>query len=528
MKKTSFTQIALAAIFVFSFSLAPVNAQEAPQAQIGPVLTPPAHPDSPKPTEAPQPGTVQGQDPQQKPQAEAFDGAKLYNEAFKAIYQLHIKLDSPESLEAFKKEWEHKFDKSGELSSEEGTDKAIGKMMQSFGLRFDYFFDKQATEAEHQQIDATLSGIGATLRLSKASEILKGFEGKKPTVEELKKAIAISKENRLLIDEPMEGSPAEKSGLLPGDAIIKVDGKDLDGMQQDEAVKLIKGKAGSQVNLSIERTKDDGTSESLDLSITRAKVSVPVVKFKDLGDGISYVKLRDFMSKNAVSEMHAALKKAGKGKALVLDLRGNPGGSLPAVLTMVGMILEDGPVLVTRSRVGERIVESEISLNKNFVLRMEPSESDPDTIEVSTGPRPKLLIPNEMPIVVLVDEGSASASEILSGVLQHNRRAVVIGMPSTGKGVGQTVVQLPFGRSLHVTSFEFIPGRTPNDWVGVLPDIELKRGDDPKLDLQLEKAKEVLAPMIKSQEQMRQKREELLKKNQEEFQKELQERQKGN
>src|SRR6185295_10678733 len=198
----------------------------------------------------------------------------------------------------------------------------------------------------------------------------------------------------------------------------KVDGKELDGMQMNDAVKLIKGAAGTDVKLSIERTAADGKVENLDVTVTRARVTVPDVKFKDLGDGISYVKLRDFMSKNAMKEMRDALVKAAKGKALILDLRGNPGGSLPAVLTITGMMLEDGPVLVTRARQGDRIVESEIALNKNFVLRMEPD--DKGEIEPSVEPRPKLLIPSDMPIIVLVDEGSASASEILSGVLQHN------------------------------------------------------------------------------------------------------------
>lgn len=500
----------------FSFSAQPSFAQ-------GPVLTQPSHPD--KTPAAPQ---VKPQSPTPAvpaASAESFDGEKLYHDAYEKIRDLHIKLDSPEKIAAFSKEWEHKFDKSGELKTEEGTDKAILKMMQSLGQRFDYSFDKSATQAEHEQIDATLTGIGATLKLNKLLEIVKSLP-KETKPEDAKKALAISKENFLEIDEPMEGSPAEKAGLKPGDIIRKVDGKELDGMQMNDAVKLIKGKAGTDVKLSIERS-DNGKTQTLEITVTRARVTVPDVKFKDLGDGVSYVKLRDFMSKNAMQEMQAALKKAANGKALVLDLRGNPGGSLPAVLTITGMMLEDGPVLVTRSRNGDRIVESEITLNKNFVLRMEPSADDPNQMEVEAGPRPKLTIPNDMPVIVLVDEGSASASEILSGALQHNRRAIVIGMPTVGKGVGQSVVQLPFGRSLHVTSFEFIPGRTPNDWIGVIPNVIVEHGNDPKVDKQLDKAKEMIAPMIKSAEEMRAKRDEQLKKNHEEFEKVLSERNKN-
>ncbi|MBX9685671.1 MAG: PDZ domain-containing protein [Candidatus Obscuribacterales bacterium] len=454
-------------------------------------------------------------------QQQQFDGKLLYSKAFEAIRELHIKLDSKDKLDAFTKEWEHKFDQSGELNSEDGTDRAILKMMQSFGQRFDYFFDKQATEAEAQQVDATLTGIGATLKLSKLAEIAKTLP-KDAKPQEVKKAIEISNENFLQIEEPMDGSPALKAGLKPGDIIRKVDGKSLVGMQMDEAIKLIKGKSGTFVTLGIER---DG--KSLAITVGRARVTVPTVKFKDMGNGISYVKLNDFMSKNAVQEMYMALSKAASGKGLILDLRGNPGGSLPAVLTMSGMLIEDGPVLVTRSRDGDRIVDSELTLNKNFVLRTEPSAQNPNEMEVSTGPRPKLVIPSDMPIIVLVDEGSASASEILSGALQHNRRAIVVGMPTVGKGVGQTVIQLPFGRSLHVTSFEFIPGRTPNDWIGVIPNVKIERGSDPKVDQQLEKAKELIAPMLKAEEDNRIQRDEQLKKHQEEFSKVLSERNKN-
>lgn len=505
MKKTLLSFIALGAFAVGSiFYTAPVNAQ-APAG--GPVINSPAAPP-----------------PVAKPQA-AFDGPSLYKAAFEQIRDLHIELSTPEKVAAFTKEWEHKFDQTGELKTEEGTDKAILKMMQSLGQRFDYSFDKEATQAEANQVDATLIGIGATMKLNKLAEIVKSLpKDSKP--EDVKKAIAISNENHLLIEEPLEGGPAEKAGLKPGDIVRKVDDKDLNGMQMTEAIKSIKGKEGTSVKLTIERTTD-GKTETLDVTVGRAKVTVPDATFKDLGDGMSYVRLRDFMSKNAVKEMNDALKKAAKGKGLILDLRGNPGGSLTAVLTMCGMLMEDGPILVTRSRNGDRITEEEIVLNKKFVQNISPSASDPNNLEISAGPRTKLIIPADMPIVVLVDEGSASASEILSGALQHNHRATVVGMPTVGKGVGQTVVKLPFGRSLHVTSFEFIPGRTPNDWIGVIPNVKIERGEDPKVDAQLDKAKELIVPMIKAVEDTRTQRDEQLKKHHEEFEKELKERNKN-
>lgn len=451
---------------------------------------------------------------------ERFDGVKLYHEAFLQIRDLHIKLDSPEKIEKFSKEWEHKFDNSGELKTEGGTDRAILKMMRSLGQRFDYYFDREQTGAERDEVESSLTGIGATMRLSKLADIVRALP-KDASKEDVRKAIAISSDNALEVVEPMENSPAEKAGLKPGDVIRRIDGRDLQGMQMEDAIKRIKGSAGSAVKLSIERKDDSGKTSSVELSITRAVVTVPDVKYQDLGGGVSYVKMRDFMSKNAVREMSEALSKAAKGKALIIDLRGNPGGSLPAVLNITAMLLEDGPVLITRTRNGKRIDEGEFFLNKNFVISTEPDDSDPQKTAIGVGKRPELLIQNEMPVIVLVDQNSASASEILAGALQHNRRALIVGMPTVGKGVGQTVVQLPFGRSMHVTSFEFIPGRTPNDWTGVVPEIRVEAGEEPGFDRQLEKAKEIILSLIKSAEETRGIRDEQFKKHHEDFDKVL-------
>lgn len=451
----------------------------------------------------------------------SFDGKALYNDAFEKILALHLMLDSPEKIDAFRKEWEHKFDNTGELATEEGADKAVLAMMQSFGQRFDYFFDVKLTKDERERMNAQLSGIGAVLRLAKMEEIIKALP-KDSKKEDVEKALAISADNALTVEETMEGSPAESAGILAGDIIRAVNGKDLAGSSMEAAVAMIKGNAGTSVTLGLERA-----GKLIELPVTRAQVKVPVVKAKDLGDGISHIKLNNFESKYSVAEMAAALKKAAGGKGIVLDLRGNPGGDLRYVLAMAAMILEDGPVMVKRARAGDRIIESEISLTKNFAIQSAPSERDPSRPAVQVDKRPEILVPGKMPIVILIDEGSASASEILSGALQHNKRAFIMGKPSHGKGVGQTVVPLPFGRSLHITSFEFIPGRTPNDWYGVIPDQVVERGKDRKVDLQLDAAREKIKLLVKEGEEMAGKREENLRKHQEEFKQELEARKKA-
>lgn len=447
---------------------------------------------------------------------EDFDGARLYKRAFEYVRDLHVTLDTPEKVEAFTKEWEHKFDATGELKTEEGTDKAIRTMLSSLAQRFDAALDKQGTEQKNQRIESSLTGIGATLRLSGMAEIVKSLP-KDAKPEEVKKAFAISPTNQLVIEEPIEGSPAEKAGLKPGDIIKEVcengECRVLNGMQFEDAVAAIKGAPTTTVTLLIERA---GESKDLSIPVVRRQVIVPDVKFRDLGNGVSYVKLNDFMSKYAVKEMYVALKRASSGKALVLDLRGNPGGAVPAVLNMSTMLLEDGPVMVTRSRSGNGIAESEFALNRKFIIETGPS-SWGGGLSVSTSKRPPLVIPAEMPIVVLVDEGSASASEILAGALQHNHRALIVGKTTHGKGVGQTVVPLPYGRTINVTSFEFVPGRTPNDWVGVIPDQIVERGSDPKVDRQLDSAVEILKEKIDSGEKTRKMREDLRGKKQREF-----------
>lgn len=482
----------------------------------GPAITRPLHPDKEKKSAANQTPTAS---------QPAFDGKALYKDAFEKIRAVHIYLYDPKERAKWEKEWETKFDNTDAFKTEEGTDKALLKLNYSLKQRYDYFFDRDATKAENEQVDASLVGIGATLRMSNLAEIVKGLP-EKASFEVVDKALLLSDTNRLVVEEPLEGGPADKGGVKPGDVIVSVDGKTVNGSSLKDTIARIKGKAGTNVVLKLERKDADGKVSTLEITLTRAVVTVKVVKFTDLGDGVSHVRLRDFMSKNAVTEMHTALKQAAKGKALIVDLRGNGGGSLTAVLTMLGMVIKEGPIMVTKYRQEDKLVESEIILQPDAVERVDPNPNDPSNRQVSFEARTKLVIPEDMPIVVLIDEGSASASEIFSGAVQHNRRGIIVGKASIGKGVGQNVVDLLYGRRLHITTFEFIPGRTPNNWIGVVTDVEEDRGDDPKVDKQLNKAKELAVPMIAQVEKRKKDREALKTKHEQEFEKQLQEREK--
>jgi carboxyl-terminal processing protease len=323
-----------------------------------------------------------------------------------------------------------------------------------------------------------------------------------------------------LIALVVEGSPASRENLRKKDRITAIDGKSLDGKTLEEAVALLHGDNGVPVVLSIER----GASDKFNVTIVRNDYVIPVVHFKDLGDGISYIKLDDFMSQFSVKEMFNALNKAAKGKAVILDLRGNHGGSLSYVEKMAEFFLEEGTILEQHQRQDDNLVTLRLAVQPHFALRTETSSAEPDSTGVQPEDRMLNLLPKDMPVVVLVDDDSYSASEILAGALQATHRAVVVGLPTGGKGVGQLVVKLPFGRSMHVTNFEFLPGGQAMDWVGVIPNIEVKQPanfdeDDASTDAQLKAAQTQVKSMLDAQAQLQLKRDGLRKKNEDDFKK---------
>ncbi len=443
-----------------------------------------------------------------------FDGPRLYKEAFEAFRDYHKSLADDAVRAKWVAEWEHKFDKSGELKTEVGTDAAIEKMMESLGQRFDYFMGVEATEGEVQQVDASLVGIGVTLKLNDAEGLIKALSKKPATRAEFDDAMIIGKGHELSIEGAIEGGPSDNK-LKAGDVITHVDGKAIAGLKMADVIKSIRGKAGTVVELTVDRIVN-GKTTSVVVKITRAVVKIKVVHTKDLGNGISYIKLDNFMSKNALDEMKAALLAASKGKGVIIDLRGNPGGELGAVINITSHILSEGTVLITEQRApAGAIGETQYIAARDFMLRVTDGN-------ITAGPRPTVLLPESMPIVVLVDGGSASASEILAGALKAHKRALIVGKPTVGKGVGQSVIDLSFGRRLHVTSFEFLPGGKRMDWIGVIPDVDVDQ--DKTGDKQLDEATTRIQKMIGDEEAATKKSDDLKKGNQTEFDKELQKR----
>jgi carboxyl-terminal processing protease len=286
------------------------------------------------------------------------------------------------------------------------------------------------------------------------------FEGVGMSVREVKQG--------LRVEEVYKGSPAQEGGLKVGDVIVAVNGKSLAGKTSDQSTALIKGPSGSSVELEVR----DGRK----LKLRRAKVDIPIVQSRierSSGKEIAWVRLAGFTSGSGgdvKTAVDAELKKGAKG--VVLDLRHNGGGLLNEAVSVASVFLPDGRVVSTKGRARpERVYNAEGG-----------------------------AISAKIPVVVLVDEGSASASEIVTGALQDRRRAKVVGTRTYGKGVFQEVEQLPNGGALDITVGEyFLPsgrnlgGGGVRKGAGVTPDINASDDPETKPDEALQTALKTVA-----------------------------------
>jgi len=453
-----------------------------------------------------------------------FDGKYLYDRAFRVVRDVAKPLIDPADRAKWAAEWEHKFDNDGTLNAEEGTDRAITQMLNSLNQRFDHYSPPVVRQAEQQMQESALFGIGANIANPELVKRLRALP-KDPSEEQVKAAFTVGDDNPMVVESPMPGGPAEKAGVLPGDRFVKVDGVPVNGMLPDDVIKKVKGAENTTVTITFARKGADGAEVEVDITITRARVIVPVVRFKDLGDGIAHIRLENFVSDYSVSEMAAALTKAKGMKGLIIDLRGNGGGNLAYLEAIAQQILPEGTLMVLEHRNGDNIVEQRQVLEPRIVIETQVSSDKPDDVAYSVKEREHdLIVPKTMPIVVLVNGGSASAAELLSGMLQANHRATIVGSVTVGKGVGQAVIPLPFGRGISVTTFEFLPGGARMDWVGVVPDVQVKNDDDPAVDEQLEAGKAEIQKLLTAQEDVQKRRDEIKARNDEAWAKYIRER----
>ena len=298
---------------------------------------------------------------------------------------------------------------------------AIRGMLASLDDPYTRFMDPR--EFKEMQIDTSgeLTGVGIQLSLDKETK-------------------------ELVVVSPIEGSPASRAGVMPKDVILSIDGKSTKGMSTEDAVKLIRGQAGTTVNLQLRR---DG--KVVDAPLVRARIELHAVdsQVNTSADGtrIGYIRLKQFNA-NAAKDMADALKKLeGENvQGYVLDLRSNPGGLLMASIAIARQWMDEGVIVSTKTRDG--IQDTKRANGRALTQR---------------------------PLVVLVNEGSASASEILSGALQDNHRAVVVGEKTFGKGLVQSVRGLSDGSGMTVTIAKYL---TPNGRDihkhGIDPDVRAK------------------------------------------------------
>lgn len=336
--------------------------------------------------------------------------------------------------------WRHRYD--GKMKSKEDAYVAIDTMLASLNDPYTRFLDPKEFAEETSSIKGSLQGIGIQIGM---------------------------KDGNLVVIAPIEGSPADKAGILTDDLILEIDGVSTKGITIDKAADKIRGNAGSQVTLLVKR-KDEQPKK---YTITRAEIEIKSVSVKTpietkIPDSVQYIRLSSFISKNAASEVLNILKTtANTKKGYILDLRSNPGGLLSNAILMSDMFLQGGGIVSTVDRYGYK-----------------------DTTKAA-----KIRITNK-PLVILVNKGSASASEIFSGAMKDNQRAILVGEQTFGKGLVQEINKLSDDAGLNITIQRYLtPNGTDIHKKGITPDYVVKiTADDVKNknDVQLKEGLKIL------------------------------------
>ena len=309
------------------------------------------------------------------------------------------------------------------------TYQAIQGLVAAYNDPYTVFVEPQPRELERDQLEGSFGGIGAWIDQEEGEFRLR----------------------------PMRGQPADQAGLQAGDRILLVDDTPVTSeMDMDTLLALLHGPVGTEVCLTVERTQEDGPQE-LTICVTRAEIETPSVEWRILEEAapakVGYIK-QSFFSKRSPEEMRTAIQElqAEGAERFVLDLRGNPGGLVNSAIEIASLWLSDGVILVEERADGAR---------QEFTATGMPLAPD-------------------APLVVLVDGGSASASEIVAGALRDRGRALLVGERTFGKGSVQLVHELPDKSSLHVTNARwFTPKDQAIDGVGLEPDVPVASGEDP-------------------------------------------------
>lgn len=322
-------------------------------------------------------------------------------------------------------------------------------MVDSLDDPYSVYLDQDAFRELNLQIEGTFGGIGVEIDLDQ--------------------------DKQLVVVSPLPGTPAGRAGIKSGDVIKQINDKDTLNMSIVEAATLLRGKPGTTVSLKIWR-RDEERSFRVDL--VREQIAVPSVMGKMLSEhpGIGYLQVMHFNRTSTILQLQQELEKleSANYRALIMDLRGNPGGDLEAAVELAGYFLKKGPVV--------RIV------HKEGVEDIWQPERDAPRVSV--------------PLVVLVNEGSASASEIVAGAVKDTDSGVLVGTRTFGKGLVQTVFNLGNGEGVKLTTNKYLtPNKHDIHKKGIEPDVVIEQPGKGKQDLQLDKAIEILEERLSEGQQ---------------------------
>ena len=369
--------------------------------------------------------------------------ARLYDEVWQYVDRRYV--DKTDNHQDWNAKWRHKYDNY--LQTNEDAYVAINTMLASLNDPYTRFLDPKENKEENNAMQGSLKGIGIQIGM---------------------------KDGKLTVIAPIEDTPAEKAGLLAGDEILEINGNSTKSITVDKAAEQIRGPEGTQVSLLIKR----GDQEPKLYTVTRATIKLKSVSQKvpesvKMPDDICYIRLSSFMSQTAAMEFRSIIEKNYNKKGFIIDLRSNPGGRLMHAITIADMFLDKGSDIVSQ------------------VDRNNYKNVDRATKGVLT----------KKPVVVVINKGSASASEILSGALRDNGKAVLVGETTFGKGLVQEVIPLGPNREtcVHITIQKYLtPNGTDIHKRGIKPDVEVKLSEEDiknKNDVQLKKAIEVMQKM---------------------------------
>lgn len=336
--------------------------------------------------------------------------------------------------------WEKHY--KGKIKNDEDANVAINTILESLDDPYSRYLDKKNYAEQNTSINSKISGIGVNIS---------------------------SINGKIYIVNVIEGAPAFYAKLKAGDVIIRVNGKSITGMKTSEVADLVRGPENTPVEITVFRSK-----KTITVKIKRKEIKIKTVK-SSVDKNIGYIQILSFIGTTTPDEFIDAVEKTNKTEGLIIDLRGNTGGLLPNAIFIANMFINQGKLVSIVGRNGYK--RNIYAQNTDYII--------------------------DKPILVLVDEGSASASEILSGALKDYHRAKLIGTRTFGKGMVQKIIPMPNETGLNLTIAKYLtPSGHDINKKGIAPDIEVKLSEKDLLmrkDAQLAKAKAILTKMIEEQ-----------------------------